>query len=242
MRYTFVEEKERKGAIRMITIDQLPLSWQEQLEEEWKQPYMLRLQQFITSEYARSVVYPEKQNIFAALQSTPFDAVRVVILGQDPYPGEGQAHGLSFSVPHGVRLPPSLVNIFQELHSDLGIKNTTGCLQAWADQGVLLLNTVLTVRAGMPFSHANQGWERFTDAILAKIITQHPHIIFVLWGSAARKKCELLFRSAHKHAILSAPHPSPLAAYRGFFGCSHFSKINFLLKSLNKPIINWKLS
>ncbi|WP_349821236.1 uracil-DNA glycosylase [Chlamydia abortus] len=224
-----------------FTIDQLPLSWQEQLENEWSQPYMYKLREFLQSEYSQKTIYPAKDNIFTALKSTPFDSVRVVILGQDPYPGEGQAHGLSFSVPQGVRLPPSLVNIFSELYADVGVKNTTGCLQSWADQGILLLNTVLTVRAGSPFSHAGQGWEQFTDAIITKLIENRSHVIFVLWGNAARKKCDLLFRSTHKHAILAAAHPSPLAAHRGFFGCSHFSKINYLLKKLNKPMINWKL-
>ncbi|ANG66048.1 uracil-DNA glycosylase [Chlamydia gallinacea 08-1274/3] len=224
-----------------FTMDQLPMSWQVQLKDTWSQPYMYQLKEFLLSEYSQTTIYPAKENIFAALKSTPFDSVRIVILGQDPYPGEGQAHGLSFSVPTGVRLPPSLVNIFRELHTDLGIENTTGCLQSWADQGVLLLNTVLTVRAGSPFSHAGRGWEYFTDAIITKLIENRSHIIFVLWGSAARKKCNLLFRSSHKHAILAAPHPSPLSAHRGFFGCSHFSKINYLLKKLNKPMINWKL-
>ncbi|ADZ18536.1 uracil-DNA glycosylase [Chlamydia psittaci] len=224
-----------------FTIDQLPLSWQEQLENEWSQPYMYKLREFLQSEYSQKTIYPAKDNIFTALKSTPFDSVRVVILGQDPYPGEGQAHGLSFSVPQGVRLPPSLVNIFKELHTDLGVQNTTGCLQAWANQGILLLNTVLTVRAGSPFSHAGRGWEQFTDAIVTKLIENRSHVIFVLWGNAARKKCDLLFRSTHKHAILASAHPSPLSAHRGFFGCSHFSKINYLLKKLNKPMINWKL-
>ncbi|EPP34515.1 uracil-DNA glycosylase [Chlamydia ibidis] len=224
-----------------FTIDQLPLSWQEQLHEEWSQPYMLRLRDFLTSEYAQHTIYPAKENIFTALKSTPFEKVRVVILGQDPYPGEGQAHGLSFSVPKGQKLPPSLANIFRELKTDLGIDNSTGCLQSWANQGVLLLNTILTVRSGTPLSHANQGWEQFTDAVITKLIQQRSHIIFVLWGNSAKKKCDLLFHSNHKHAILAAPHPSPLAAHRGFFGCSHFSKINYLLKRLNKPMINWKL-
>ncbi|AEB41279.1 uracil-DNA glycosylase [Chlamydia pecorum] len=221
--------------------DQLPSCWQEQLKEEWSQPYMLKLKHFLETEYAQHTVYPKQEYIFSALKSTPFAKVRVVILGQDPYPGEGQAHGLSFSVPPGMCLPPSLKNIFLELKADLGIENHSGCLQAWADQGVLLLNTVLTVRAGQPFSHAGQGWEKFTDAIVHKLIQERTHLIFVLWGAAARKKCDILFHSTHKHAILSSPHPSPLAAHRGFFGCSHFSKINYLLNTLNQPMINWKL-
>ncbi|WP_201456462.1 uracil-DNA glycosylase [Chlamydia sp. 17-3921] len=221
--------------------EQLPSCWQEQLKNEGSQPYMLKLKKFLKQEYSQYTIYPDKKCIFAALNSTPFNKVRVVILGQDPYPGEGQAHGLSFSVPQGVRLPPSLMNIFRELRTDLGIDNQSGCLQSWADQGVLLLNTVLTVRAGQPFSHAGQGWELFTDVIIQKLIQERSHIIFVLWGAAARKKCDILFRSKHQHAILASPHPSPLAAHRGFFGCSHFSKINYLLNKLNQPMINWKL-
>lgn len=224
-----------------FNLKHLPVSWQEQLVNEWSKPYMRELQTFLDSEYAIQKVFPKQENIFAALQYTPFDQVRVVILGQDPYPGEGQAHGLSFSVPEGVSLPASLKNIFQELESDLGVKNTSGYLRPWAEQGVLLLNTILTVRAGEPLSHVGRGWEQFTDAVIAKIIEEKTHVIFVLWGSAAKKKCERLFHSKHQHAILFAPHPSPLAAYRGFFGCSHFSKINYLLKSLNKPVINWAL-
>lgn len=221
--------------------DQLPFSWQTQLNGEWSKPYMIQLRDFLDEEYEQKEIYPERQNIFAALQSTPFDRVRVIILGQDPYPGAGQAHGLSFSVQGNQKLPPSLVNIFAELHHDLGISNTTGCLQPWADQGVLLLNTILTVRAGQPLSHAGKGWELFTDAIIEKLIHKRSHLIFVLWGNAAQQKCKQLFDSKHQHAILAAPHPSPLAAYRGFFGCSHFSKINYLLKKQNQPMINWKL-
>ncbi|ANH78574.1 uracil-DNA glycosylase [Candidatus Chlamydia sanziniae] len=225
----------------IFTINQIPVSWQEQLDQEWSQSYMQKLRAFLKQEYSQKTIYPPQNCIFAALKSTPFENVRVVILGQDPYPGEGQAHGLSFSVPQGQVLPASLINIFRELKTDLGIENNTGCLQSWADQGILLLNTVLTVRAREPFSHAGQGWERFTDAIITKLIQKKNHLIFVLWGSAAKKKCDLLFHSTHKHAILAAAHPSPLAAHRGFFGCSHFSKINYLLNKLNKPMINWKL-
>lgn len=224
-----------------FTIEQLPPSWQEQLKDEWSQPYWSQLLAFLKSEYAQATIYPKKENVFAALQSTPFDQVRVVILGQDPYHGEGQAHGLSFSVPRGQALPPSLRNIFQELHTDLGIRNESGCLQAWADQGVLLLNTVLTVRAGEAFSHAGRGWERFTDAIVTKLIQNRTHVIFVLWGNAARQKCNLLFQTKHQHAVLACPHPSPLAEHRGFFGCCHFSKINYLLKKQGKTMINWKI-
>lgn len=224
-----------------FTIDQLPLSWQEQLRSEWNLPYMTQLFSFLRTEYAQKKIFPEKHNIFSALKSTPFDQVRVVILGQDPYHGEGQAHGLSFSVLGDQPLPPSLKNIFLELKNDLGIENRSGCLQSWADQGVLLLNTVLTVQQGAPLSHAGMGWERFTDAIIHRLITQRNHIIFVLWGSSAKKKCDLLFHSSHQHAILASSHPSPLAAHRGFFGCSHFSKINYLLKKRNQPVINWKL-
>lgn len=219
----------------------VPESWREHLVDEWSQPYMQRLCTFLASEYASQMIFPKRENIFAALKSTPFDQVRVVLLGQDPYPGIGQAHGLSFSVQKGQPLPASLKNIFKELEDDLGITNTSGWLQPWAEQGVLLLNTILTVRARAPLSHAGKGWELFTDAIISRLIQKKKHLIFVLWGSNAKKKCEQLFREKHSHAILFAPHPSPLAAHRGFFGCSHFSKINYLLKSQNKPVINWQL-
>lgn len=224
-----------------LNLKHLPMSWQELLEDEWSCSYMSELQAFLASEYATHKVFPKQEHIFTALQETPFDQVQVVLVGQDPYPGEGQAHGLSFSVPEGVALPASLKNIFKELEADLGIKNTTGCLLPWARQGVLLLNTILTVRAGEPLSHVGRGWEQFTDAIITNIIKKKKHVIFVLWGKSAKKKCEQLFYKKHQHAVLFAPHPSPLAAHRGFFGCSHFSKINYLLKSLNKPIIRWEI-
>ena len=214
--------------------------WDEVLDYEYHQEYFKKIVDFINQAYKEKTVFPPKSRILRALNLTDYDDVKVVILGQDPYHGEGQAHGLSFSVPEGQALPPSLKNIFRELQTDLGIHNKIGCLQTWADQGVLLLNTVLTVRAGEAFSHAGQGWEHFTDAILSKLFLNRKHIIFVLWGSAAKKKCDLLFQTKHQHAVLACPHPSPLAAHRGFFGCCHFSKINYLLKKQGKPMINWK--
>ncbi|WP_213318870.1 uracil-DNA glycosylase [Chlamydiifrater volucris] len=225
----------------VLDFDKLDYSWQERLEVVRGSPTVRRLDDFLASEYENRQVFPKREDIFSALSLTPFDKVQVVILGQDPYHGEGQAHGLSFSVPDGVPLPASLVNIFRELEADIGVVNTKGCLQSWATQGVLLLNSVLTVRKGLPRSHAGKGWEVVTDAIISELVNREDRLIFVLWGSDARKKCNILFQAPQRHAILCAPHPSPLSAYRGFFGSSPFSKINYLLRKQNKPMINWKL-
>ena len=206
-------------------------SWKAQLMTEFSEDYMIRLRAFLKSEIAAGKkIYPKPSQIFAAFDHTPFDRVRVVILGQDPYHGPGQAHGLCFSVRPDVRPPPSLVNIFKELKSDLGIDRPEhGYLVSWADQGVLLLNSVLTVRDGEPGSHQGHGWERFTDRVIHLLNDQKRGIVFVLWGSYAQKKGA--FINSQKHLVLQGPHPSPLSASRGFFGSRPFSKINSYLRS-----------
>lgn len=206
---------------------------------ELDSPYMAALKTFLQSERdAEKLIYPKASEWFYALNSTPLDKVRVVILGQDPYHGEGQAHGLSFSVPHGVKPPPSLMNIFKELKSDLGLAPPShGNLESWAAQGVLLLNSVLTVEAGKAASHQGKGWERFTDAIVRVVNGQTHSIAFVLWGSYAQKKAAFVDRS--RHLIISSVHPSPLSAYNGFFGSKPFSKINAFLASKDEPEIKW---
>lgn len=205
---------------------------------------MLQLRKFLMSEcQAGNQIFPSKENVFNALNMTPLDKVRVVILGQDPYHGEGQAHGLCFSVPRGIKPPPSLVNIFKELQADLGSDNfkipNHGDLTKWAEQGILLLNTVLTVRANSALSHRNQGWEVFTDNIIQLLNEKKRDLIFVLWGGQAISKAKLI--DSKKHTILTAAHPSPLSSYRGFFGCKHFSKINQQLKKQGSSIIDWRI-
>lgn len=216
-------------------------SWQKALSDELQKPYIAELAAFVKSERANNdPIYPPEEVVFNALKQTPFDKVRVVIVGQDPYHGSGQAHGLCFSVPMGVALPPSLKNIFKELHDDLGIpKPDHGCLLKWAQQGVLLLNATLTVKESSPLSHHKKGWEHFTDAIIQKLAEKDEPVIFVLWGKSAMSKCKYLEKQIQnrQHTILTAAHPSPLSAYTGFFGCRHFSKINSLLKD---PI-DWQL-
>jgi uracil-DNA glycosylase len=185
-------------------------------------------------------VYPLNSQVFAALQLTPLDKVRVVIIGQDPYPGPNQAHGLCFSVQRGIPLPGSLQNIFKELEASLGIKRPKhGCLESWAQQGVLLLNTSLTVEAGKPASHSGWGWETFTDELVNQLGKSREGLIFLLWGSHAQKKCATIDRK--KHTILSAPHPSPLSAHRGFLGCGHFAKVNEILKARGEAPIDWNV-
>lgn len=220
---------------------QIEESWQCALQDEFTQPYFAQLKQFLLQEKAQGhTIFPKGSNIFAAFNATPFDKVKVVILGQDPYHGPNQAHGLSFSVPDKLALPPSLKNIFKEIYNDLQIAiPQDGNLSNWAKQGVLLLNTVLTVRAHTPLSHRNQGWERFTDQVIRKLSQQRKNLVFVLWGSPARKKAALI--DSHKHYVLEAAHPSPLSAHRGFFGCQHFSKINKYLSKRNITPINWQL-
>ena len=216
-------------------------SWQQALHPEWDKSYISPLIKFIDNEYAKDLpVYPPKDLIFNALNKTPFDRVRVVIIGQDPYHGPGQAHGLAFSVPRGIPHPPSLKNIFKELQGDLGISiPKEGSLESWADQGVLLLNATLTVSGGNPLSHHGQGWELFTDAIVRALVARNDPLIFVLWGKSAEKKCHFL--AGHHHSVLTAPHPSPLSAYHGFFGCKHFSRINQILETRGEKIIDWQL-
>ena len=216
-------------------------SWKKVLLEEFQKPYFETLKTFLVEEKELHTIYPSGQNIFAAFEHTPFENVEVVILGQDPYHGVGQAHGLSFSVQDGVPHPPSLQNIFKELKDDLGCNiPKSGNLTAWAKQGVFLLNTVLTVRASEANSHRNQGWENFTDAVIKTLSTQKEHLVFILWGSPAGAKASLI--DGKKHLILRAPHPSPLSSYRGFFGSKPFSKSNEYLVSKGKKPIDWCLA
>ncbi|HEY9764774.1 MAG TPA: uracil-DNA glycosylase [Chroococcales cyanobacterium] len=216
-------------------------SWKDALSDEFQQPYFAELKAFLLQErQAGHSFFPPGSLIFHALDSTPFDQAKVVVLGQDPYHGPGQAHGLSFSVPHGVPSPPSLVNIFKELHADLGIPIPThGNLEKWTRQGILLLNATLTVRAHQAGSHQNKGWERFTDAIVQVLNDRRDGLIFVLWGRSAREKGRIIDRS--RHHVLTAAHPSPLSAYNGFFGCRHFSQINRLLEARGRSPIDWAL-
>lgn len=216
-------------------------SWKKVLFEEFKKPYFETLKTFLVEEKKSHTIYPSGANIFAAFEHTPFENVEVVILGQDPYHGAGQAHGLSFSVQDGVPHPPSLQNIFKELKDDLGCTiPKSGNLTSWAKQGVFLLNTVLTVRASEANSHRNQGWENFTDAVIKLLSTQKEHLVFILWGSPAGAKASLI--DGKKHLILRAPHPSPLSSYRGFFGSKPFSKSNEYLSSKGKKPIDWCLA
>jgi uracil-DNA glycosylase len=215
--------------------------WKEHLSEEFRQPYMQGLAEFLAAEeQAGKVLFPASQHCFNALNSTPLENVRVVILGQDPYHGPGQAHGLCFSVRRNVAIPPSLVNIFKEIQDDLGIAPPDhGCLQPWAEQGVLLLNSVLTVVQGQAGAHQGKGWETFTDKVIETINREREGVVFLLWGSYAKKKGQHIDRT--KHLVLDGPHPSPLSAYRGFFGCKHFSKANDWLQRQGKPTVNWAL-
>ena len=214
--------------------------WAPLLTPELEQPYYKKLRQFLIQEYRTTRVYPDMYAIFNALHYTSYADTKVVILGQDPYRGPGQAHGLSFSVLPGVEPPPSLKNIFQELHDDLGctIPNN-GCLKPWADQGVLLLNTVLTVREHQAFSHHNQGWEQFTDRIIELLNEREKPMAFILWGSPARKKKAMITNP--RHYIVESPHPSPLSANRGFFGSHPFSRVNQFLESCGETPIDWQL-
>ena len=218
------------------------ITWKEILGKEKEKPYFQAILHFVKKErMAGKKIYPSQENLFNALKLTPYEQVNVVILGQDPYHGPGQAHGLSFSVLPGVPFPPSLQNIFKELQDDLGVPApTTGCLEKWAKQGVLLLNAALTVEAGKPQSHANIGWHQFTDAVISSL-NDHPNeIIFLLWGAYAQKKA--VFINTLRHHVLTAPHPSPLSASRGFFGCRHFSKTNKILRQLGRGEIDWSLN
>ncbi len=213
-------------------------SWKKVLEEEFNKPYFETLTREVREAYLAGAVYPPPKLIFNALALCPFDAVKVVILGQDPYHGPGQAHGLSFSVPDGVRPPPSLQNIYKEIQSDLGTPvSPSGNLERWATQGVLLLNATLTVEKGNAGSHQGKGWEPFTDAIIKKISDDKKHAVFLLWGNFARSKAAFIDHT--KHLILEAAHPSPFSAHSGFFGCKHFSKTNKYLREHNLKEIDW---
>ena len=220
---------------------QLEESWKNRLVDEFERPYMQNLRSFLRSEIsAGKTIYPKPSEYFQAMNSTAFDQVSVVILGQDPYHGPGQAHGLCFSVKPGIDVPPSLVNIYKEMESDLGIKRANhGFLQSWADQGVLLLNNVLTVEKGLAGSHHGQGWEIFTSAIVEHLNRERKNLVFLLWGNPAQKKGASVNTS--RHLVLKAPHPSPLSAHRGFLGCQHFSKANEYLQQHGRAPIDWQL-
>ncbi len=214
--------------------------WDDILKDEFEKDYYKKIREFLKYEYSHYTVYPKMENIFSALKLCDYDDIKVVIIGQDPYHEEGQAHGLSFSVQPGIEIPPSLLNIYKELQSDLGcyIPNN-GFLEKWAKQGVLLLNNVLTVRAHMANSHKDCGWETFTDRIIEELNKRETPVVFLMWGSCAKKKELLITNPIHK--ILKAPHPSPLSAYRGFFGCKHFSTTNNILMENGELPIDWQI-
>lgn len=220
---------------------QIEPGWKTVLQSEFDQPYFSQIVQFLKAAKAEGkTIYPPGPLIFQAFALTPFDQVKVVILGQDPYHGSGQAHGLCFSVQKGIRLPPSLQNIYKELREDTGfIPPPHGCLEDWARQGVLMLNTSLTVEAGQPMSHAQIGWEQFTNAVIRKISEQKNGVVFLLWGNFARQKESLI--DTQKHFVLKAAHPSPFSAHSGFFGCRHFSNTNALLQQQGLSPINWNI-
>jgi uracil-DNA glycosylase len=223
----------------------IEMSWQKALKETLAKPDILQLACLVEKEYALSPIpiYPSKDLIFNALNMTPYPDVKVVIVGQDPYHGPGQAHGLAFSVPETLSLPPSLKNIFKEIQADLGIPYPPphGCLSSWAKQGVLLLNATLTVQQGKPLSHHGVGWEKLTDEILHKLSERDDPVIFVLWGKSAQEKCRFLRQKIPEEYIFTAPHPSPFSAHSGFFGCRHFSQVNAILKKQNKMPIDWQI-
>ncbi|MFA6144853.1 MAG: uracil-DNA glycosylase [Sulfurimonas sp.] len=224
----------------MVPIESLDKSWQKVLKEEFEKDYFLELQDFLYNEAKSYTLFPLSYNIFNAFNLTPFDSVKVVILGQDPYHGEGQSHGLAFSVQQRTKIPPSLQNIFKELVEDTGCEiPQSGDLTHWARQGVLLLNTLLTVRSSEPLSHQNRGWEQFTDEVIKTLSAQREHLVFILWGAPAAKKGALI--DGTKHLILKAPHPSPLSSYRGFFGSKPFSQTNAYLREWGIKEIEWKL-
>jgi len=214
--------------------------WQDIIGDEFDKPYYQELRAFLKIEYGTQTIYPDKHDIFNAFRLTPYSEIKVVLIGQDPYHGPGQAHGLSFSVKPGIPAPPSLINIFKEMHDDLGIPIPNhGFLESWAKQGVLLLNTVLTVRAGEAHSHRMKGWETFTDEVIRAINLKNEPVVFWLWGKPAQDKEKLITNPLH--LILKAPHPSPLSVYRGFYGCKPFSKTNEFLIKIGKAPIDWTL-
>ena len=214
--------------------------WDYLLSDEFKKEYYINLREFLKEEYSKRIIYPNPNDIFSSLKHTSYKDTKVLILGQDPYHGENQAHGFAFSVQEGIKIPPSLLNIYKELNNELGcyIPNN-GYLIPWANQGVLLLNTVLTVRAHEANSHKDRGWEIFTDKVIKLLNERKDPVIFVLWGANARSKKKIINNKIHY--ILEAPHPSPLSAHRGFFGCNHFVKINEILLKINKEPINWQI-
>lgn len=218
--------------------NQLHKSWHDTLSDEFQKEYFFRLKEFIYNAYQTTEIYPAQENIFRAFSLTPFDKVKIVIIGQDPYHEPSQANGLAFSVGEGVKFPPSLVNIFKELSTDIGVDiPTTGSLDHWANQGVLLVNATLSVEAHKAGSHQKKGWERFTDAVIAKIASEKTNIVFILWGAYAQKKGA--FIDENKHLVIRSAHPSPLSSYRGFFGSKPFSKANAYLKEQGLSEINW---
>lgn len=215
-------------------------SWQEILADEFQKPYYQELRQFLKNEYQTQQIHPDMYHIFEALEKTAYEEVKVVILGQDPYHGPNQAHGLSFSVQPGIKVPPSLKNIYKELEADLGISPVShGYLTSWAEQGVLLLNTVLTVRESQAYSHRGKGWEKLTDEIIQKLNQREKPIVFILWGKPAQQKISMI--DTNKHLIISSVHPSPLSAHRGFFGSKPFSQTNQALLQMGETPINWQL-
>jgi len=218
----------------MVKLDN---SWDALLADEFRKDYYLQLREFLKKEYSQYTIYPGMYDIFNALRYTPYEDVKVVILGQDPYHEPGQAHGLCFSVQDGTPLPPSLKNIYKELWDDLGVARSTGCLTDWAKQGVLLLNSVLTVRKGQAGSHAGKGWETFTDHVISLLNEREDPVVFLLWGGYARKKKALITNTRHR--VLEAAHPSPLSAYNGWFGCRQFSKANAILGTMGKSPVMW---
>ena len=215
------------------------MKWTEIIDKEREKPYYKKLKTKIDEAYATQTVFPKQEDIFNAFKLTPFEKIKIVILGQDPYHGDNQAMGLAFSTPKEIKNPPSMVNIFKEIREDIGVDSVAsdGDLSIWAGQGVLLLNTILTVEKANPKSHENYGWEQFTDTIIKTISDQKEHVVFLLWGAPAIKKSTLI--DSTKHLILTAPHPSPLSSYRGFFGCKHFSKANGYLTLHEKEPIAW---
>lgn len=221
--------------LRMVHIGN---SWDQKLAGVFVSEEYLALREFLKEEYRTRVIYPDMKDIFNALVYTPYEKVRVVILGQDPYHGPGQAHGLSFSVRPGVPAPPSLVNIFKEIESELGVRNTSPYLVPWAERGVLLLNAVLTVRAGQAGSHRGRGWEKVTDSVISLLDEREEPVVFMLWGAPARAKKALI--TSPRHLVLECPHPSPLSAYAGFFGCGHFRKANEFLTEHGLEPIDWR--
>ncbi|MFO7370427.1 MAG: uracil-DNA glycosylase [Bacteroidales bacterium] len=219
---------------------QIESSWKEILREEFSKQYFMEIKEFLVDEKSKHTIYPPGSQIFNAFNLTPFEDVRVVLLGQDPYHGQGQAHGLCFSVSRGIKPPPSLVNIFKEIESDLGIPVPGhGCLEKWARQGVMLLNATLTVRANQPGSHQRKGWETFTNAVIEKLSAKRVGLVFLLWGKFAQEKEAII--DTNRHYILKAAHPSPYSAYNGFFGCRHFSKTNEILARHGLQEIDWRV-